>query len=48
LQHDAEASGETEFFPSIKRRIGSFAGLSAGRHREKFTPVEAENQAFCQ
>jgi hypothetical protein len=33
--------GETEFFPSIKRRIGSFAALSAGHRWEKFRPVAA-------
>ena len=31
-----------------KRRIGSFAGLSAGRRWEKLPPAEAGNRAFCQ
>jgi hypothetical protein len=33
-------------FPIYKKEDRSFAGLSAGRRREKFTPVEAENRAF--
>jgi hypothetical protein len=37
---------KTEFFPSIKRRIGGFAGFSAGRDREKLTAAQAENRAF--
>jgi hypothetical protein len=35
-------------FPSIKRRIGGFAGLSAGRRWEKFRSAETEHGAFCQ
>jgi hypothetical protein len=35
-------------FPIYKKEDRSFAGLSAGRRREKFTPAEAENRAFCQ
>src|ERR1700731_1903501 len=31
-----------------KRRIGSFAGLSAGRRWEKLPPAEAGNRAFYQ
>jgi hypothetical protein len=38
----------SRIFPIYKKEIGSFAGLSAGRRLEKFTPVEAENWAFCQ
>jgi hypothetical protein len=36
----------TVYIRALSRK--TFAGLSAGRRREKFTPVEAENWAFCQ
>jgi hypothetical protein len=41
--HDTQLEG---IFPIYKKEDGSFAGLSAGCRREKFTPAEAENRAF--
>jgi len=36
------------FSNSTKRRIGSFAGLLAGRRGKKLEPVDAGNRVFCQ